>query len=96
MIAKFNREIIASINEKPSAASNRNHAIHNKSVAVPEKETFKSVLENAKKGNEMAAVLLDEWQRSCTAKDEKEEQVLKCIHKAANTLFDRQISTRKN
>lgn len=89
MVAKFNRELIASINNMNTVNSHRNNPIQSKNIAVPEKETFKCIFENAKKGNEMAAVLLDEWQRSCRPKDEKEEQMIKSIIKAANQLFDR-------
>lgn len=80
--------MITSINNAQSVnASKSKIAGQGKRVAVPVKEDFKYVLENAKKGNEMAAVLLDEWQRSCKPKDIKEEQILKSINKAVSIIF---------
>jgi hypothetical protein len=58
-----------------------------KTVAVPQKKTFKHIFENAKKGNEMAAVLLDEWQKNCRPKDNEEMKVIHMINLAANRIF---------
>lgn len=88
MIARFDRNMIASINSTQSVCSNKNKNAHgNKRIAVPEKETFKYIFGKAKQGNEMAAVLIDEWQSSCKPKDEQEEQMIRSIYKAANKIF---------
>jgi hypothetical protein len=88
MLEKFNRALITSINSLQSNNSSKiGMAYENKSVAVPEKETFKYILEKAKKGNEMAAVLLDEWQRSCKPGNEKEESIIRSINKAVHKFF---------
>lgn len=88
METKYNRALITSINNIQPVNSGKNKVGNqNKRVAVPEKEAFKYIFENAKKGNEMAAVLLDEWQRSCKPKDLKEEQIIRSINKAANRIF---------
>ena len=88
MIVKYNRTLIMAINNTQSEQSRNNMVTHeSKSVTVPEKETFDYIFRNALKGNEMAAVLLDEWQRSCQPKDEKEERVFKSIIRAANKIF---------
>jgi hypothetical protein len=88
MVIKYNRSVITSINNTQSGHSNTNTITdRSRKIAVPEKDTFKYIFENAKKGNEMAAVLLDEWQRSCKPKDVKEEQIIRYINKAANQIF---------
>ena len=88
MVAKFNRELIRSINSGISNYPAKSKAPkQSKSVAVPGKETFRHVLENAKKGNEMAAVLLEEWQRSCKPGNEKEKRIVSSINKAADKIF---------
>lgn len=88
MLAKFDRVQISSINDYQSAkiAGSTNTSKRN-TVAVPEKETFKHVFENAKKGNEMAAVLLDEWEKNCEPKDNKEMQIIHMISMATNRIF---------
>lgn len=58
-----------------------------KKIAVPEKETFKYIFENAKKGNEMAAVLIDDWQRNCEPKNDNEKKIINMINTAANRIF---------
>lgn len=85
-MVKFNRELIATINNNQAEELDEVDN-SNKNVAVPEQETFQYIYENARKGNEMAAVLLDEWQRSCKPKDDKEELIVKTIQKAANRIF---------
>jgi hypothetical protein len=35
----------------------------------------------------MAAVLLDEWQRSCKPGNEKEESIIRSINKAVHKFF---------
>ncbi|MCX7711199.1 MAG: hypothetical protein N2484_15280 [Clostridia bacterium] len=88
MVIKFDRAQIAAINNTQATNITRDKAvINNKKAAVPEKETFKQILENAEKGNEMAAVLIDEWHKSCQPKDDKEKQIYESIRKAANRLF---------
>ena len=86
MITKFDRMQIASINNAQTV--NRGSSIfHKKAVAVPQEETFKHVFNNAKKGNEFAAVILDEWQKNCNPKDDKEKEILQLINKAAEKIF---------
>ncbi len=85
-MVKFSRELIATINENQSEEVNKVET-GNKNIAVPEQETFQYIYDNARKGNEMAAVLLDEWQRSCKPKDDKEELIVRTIQKAANKIF---------
>ncbi|MDF2841555.1 MAG: hypothetical protein K0Q99_2327, partial [Clostridia bacterium] len=71
MTTKFDRMQIAYINNACIAKDNKNNVLQrDKSMAVPQKETFKYVFNNAKKGNEFAAVLLDEWQNSCCPQNE--------------------------
>lgn len=86
IVVKFNRELIATINGNQSEEVSKVVA-GNKKVAVPEQEIFQYIYDNARKGNEMAAVLLDEWQRSCKPKDDKEELIVRTIQKAANKIF---------
>ena len=40
-----------------------------------------------KKGNEFAAVLIDEWQNNCCPKNEKEQQVVELINRATGKIF---------
>ncbi|KUO70306.1 MAG: hypothetical protein APF77_16595 [Clostridia bacterium BRH_c25] len=88
MITKFDRMQISSINDiHAGRISKVKGNVNSKKVAVPEKETFKYIFENAKKGNEMAAVLLDEWQKNCEPKGNKEEQIIHMINMAANRIF---------
>jgi hypothetical protein len=88
MVARFNRALIMSINNtQPIQPYNHKTGYKSKKVEVPEKETFRYVFEKAKRGNEMAAVLLDEWQRLCEPKNEKEVQIVKSISKAINKIF---------
>lgn len=87
MEVKFNRSLIATINSTQSAHSDKNKETGSKCVAIPEKETFKYILENAKKGNEMAAVLIDEWQRYGKPKDEQETKIVKSINNAVDKIF---------
>ncbi len=84
---QFDRTQIASINPIRSHHTYDNKDILNSRVTVPKKETFRHVFENAKKGNEMAAVLLDEWQKNCVPIDDKEKQVIKLINKAVEDIF---------
>jgi hypothetical protein len=89
MVEKFDRMQISAINDNQESRVNRKKgAANGKTIAVPEKETFKHVFENAKKGNEMAAVLLDEWQKNCTPRDNKEEQIIQMINMAAGKIFE--------
>lgn len=88
MIVKFDRMQISSVNDiHAGRMSRRNGKVFCKPLAVPEKETFKHVFENAKKGNEMAAVLLDEWQKNCEPRNYQEEQIVQLINKAADRIF---------
>lgn len=88
MAIKFDRLIIESINGSQRGSINRNTNMGNyKRNIVPEKETFEYIFENAKKGNEMAAVLLDEWQKCCKPKDAEEKQIVDLINSAVNQLF---------
>ena len=87
MITKFDRMQIASINNIQTRTSANRMAINNKSVEVPQADTFKQVFAKAKKGNELAAVLLDDWQKNCTPKNAEEKQVVELINKAATRIF---------
>lgn len=88
MVTKFDRMQIASVNEfQRSSMSNVRNVIRTERIAVPKKETFKYVFDNARKGNEMAAVLLDEWQKSCKAQNLGEEQIIQLINKAVSKIF---------
>ncbi|OGO79156.1 MAG: hypothetical protein A2Y23_06305 [Clostridiales bacterium GWB2_37_7] len=87
-MTKFDRMQIAYINNTQAAGDRKNNVLkQSKSVAVPHQETFKYVFDNAKKGNEFAAVLLDEWQNNCLPKNEEEKQVVELINKATNKIF---------
>ncbi|MGE5630025.1 MAG: hypothetical protein ACM3TR_02885 [Caulobacteraceae bacterium] len=89
MVIKFDRVQISSVNNMQSVRLNKNKDMSNdKKVAVPAKETFEYILESAKKGNEMAAVQLDEWQRCCKPQNAKEKQVISLINKATKEIFD--------
>lgn len=90
MITKFDRMQIASINDTHSAAAKRNRVLQStaKTVAVPQEETFKYVFDNAKKGNEFAAVLIDEWQKNCDPKNDKENKVFQLINVASKKIFE--------
>jgi hypothetical protein len=88
MITKFDRMQIANINSIHIANDKNNNVLNqNRYIAVPHQETFKYVFSNAKKGNELAAVLLDEWQNNCCPKNEEEQQVIDLINKATNKIF---------
>ncbi|MGE5632224.1 MAG: hypothetical protein ACM3TR_14170 [Caulobacteraceae bacterium] len=88
MVAKFDRVQIASVNKIQSRhMNNMGNMPVIKKTAVPGKETFKYIFDNARKGNEMAAVLLDEWQKNCEPKGNKEKQVFQLINKAADEIF---------
>ena len=88
MITKFDRMQIAYINNAQVAMGSRKNILaQDRTIAVPKQETFKYVFNNAKKGNEFAAVLLDEWQKNCCPKNEQEQQVVELINKATKTIF---------
>lgn len=88
MDIKFNRLLISSINNSHSIKSNKNTDLGNsKKNAVPSKETFDYIFQNAKKGNEMAAVQLDEWQKSCIPQNSKEKQIIRMINSAINEIL---------
>jgi hypothetical protein len=87
MITKFDRIQIEAINKLEIKTTSKVGAINKKSVEVPHADTFKQVFEKAKKGNEFAAVLLDEWQKNCTPKNAEEKQVVELINKAATKIF---------
>ena len=88
MITKFDRMQIAYINNAQVAnGSRRNVLTQDQAMAVPKQETFKYVFNNAKKGNEFAAVLLDEWQKNCCPKSKEEQQVVELINKATKRIF---------
>ncbi|MEA4849003.1 MAG: hypothetical protein VB106_17350 [Clostridiaceae bacterium] len=85
---KFDRVQISSINDYQSVRIGSNaNASKRKAIAVPKKETFNYVFENAKRGNEMAAVLLDEWEKNCEPKNNNETQIVSMINMAANRIF---------
>lgn len=88
MVTKFDRIQISSVNSiQTGIISKVKGGTSSESVAVPQKDTFKHIFENAKKGNEMAAVLLDEWQKNCQPKDNEEMKVIHMINMAANRIF---------
>lgn len=88
MVTKFDRMQISSVNDiQVHQLSKRKDAAGRKALAVPEKEIFYHIFENAKKGNEMAAVLLDEWQKNCQPKDNNEKQIFQLINAAAGRIF---------
>ncbi len=88
MKVKFDRVQISSVNDvQPDRTNRRKGAANSRTIAVPERETFRHVFENAKKGNEMAAVLLDEWQKNCEPKDNNEKQIIQMINMAAVSIF---------
>lgn len=88
MITKFDRVQISYVNTAyTERAANGAIAQSSKKVDVPEKETFEQIFEKAKNGNEMAAVLLDDWQRNCKPKDAKDMQVVSMINMAAMRIF---------
>ncbi|MGE5677286.1 MAG: hypothetical protein ACM3ZR_04430 [Pseudomonadota bacterium] len=85
---KFDRVLISNVNiSRNEVSGTPQEKAGSKTVAVPEEETFKHVFQNAIKGNEMAAVLLDEWQRHCEPRDDGEKQIVNMINKAANSIF---------
>lgn len=86
MITKFDRTLIASINGTDSLKT-KNNLNYGRRIDVPQKETFNHVLNNAKRGNEFAAVLMDEWQRNCKPKNNEEMQIVSLINKAAHKIF---------
>lgn len=89
MDIKFSRMQISLINNGKLVGLNKEQNLYkNKKVAVPAKETFQYILECAKKGNEMAAVQLDEWHRCCTPQNPNEEQVIRLINKGVNEIFE--------
>jgi len=88
MLTKYDRMQISYVNTGYTERTSADVGVQNgRKVAVPEKETFKQVFEKAKNGNEMAAVLLDDWQRNCEPKDAKDMQVVKMINMAALRIF---------
>lgn len=88
MFTKFDRMQISYVNvAQPEKNGGGTDAQDIRKVAVPEKETFEQIFEKAKNGNEMAAVLLDDWQRNCEPKDDKDMQVVHMINMAARRIF---------
>lgn len=88
MVAKFDRMQISSINDIWANRMSKGKGVAKaRPLAVPEEETFRHVFENAKRGNEMAAVLLDDWQKNCEPKDKKEMQIIQMINMAAGRIF---------
>lgn len=86
MITKFDRTLIASINSTDSLKT-KSTLNYSRRIDVPQKEIFNHVFDNAKKGNEFAAVLMDEWQRNCRPKNNEERQIISLINKAADKIF---------
>ena len=87
MLAKFDRMQISFVNVAPAFSKSGADVSNSLKVAVPEKETFEQIFEKAKNGNEMAAVLLDDWQRNCEPKDDEDMQVVHMINVAAKRIF---------
>lgn len=88
MDIKFDRAQISSINNIQLARVSKNKNLsYDHRVAVPTRETFEYILANAKKGNEMAAVQLDEWQRACEPKNEKEKQIVNLVKCAVDEIL---------
>jgi len=88
MIVKFDRIQISSVNDISAGGAGKvKGGMKSRTVEVPEKETFRYIFEKAKKGNEMAAVLLDDWQKNCKPKGDEEKQIINMINMAANSIF---------
>lgn len=88
MNIQFNKRLISSINNIHPAKTNKNADMsNNNKMAVPSKKTFNYILKNAKNGNEMAAVQLDEWQKSCVPQNDKEKQIVKMINNAVDEIL---------
>jgi hypothetical protein len=87
-VIKFDRSLITNINNVETYnIYKRKSIVNSKKVSVPKKDIFMHIFENAKKGNEMAVVILDEWQKFCKPKDETEKKVMHMIDKAAGEIF---------
>lgn len=85
---KFDRMMISNVNiSRSEVAEMPKEKDKSKKIAVPEEETFKHVFQNAVKGNEMAAVLLDEWERNCEPRDDSEKQIVNMINQATKRIF---------
>lgn len=85
---KYDRGVISNVNiSRNEAAGIYQDKSSTKKIAVPEEEAFRHVFQNAVKGNEMAAVLLDEWQRNCEPMDDSEKQIVNMINQAAKRIF---------
>lgn len=88
MSIMFDRVQISSVNRIQLAAGSRNRGTDvNRQTAVPTRETFLYILENAKKGNEMAAVQLDEWKNTCKPQNDSEKQIVSMIQSAVNEIL---------
>lgn len=87
IIIKFDRSLITSISSSATKSFYSNMTVKKRSIEVPTEETFRNIYNKAKEGNEFAAVLLDEWQRNCSPRNDNEKQIVSLINKAANTLF---------
>lgn len=88
MITKFDRMQISYINMAYAERTGAGAGVQNsRKVDVPEKETFEQIFQKAKDGNEMAAVLLDDWQKNCEPKNAKDMQVVNMINMAAMRIF---------
>jgi hypothetical protein len=87
MSIKFDRMQIEYINIRSTRGNRSEASYQNSIVEVPKKETFSYVFDNAKNGNEFAAVMLDEWQKNCQPKNEEEQRIVHMINLAANRLF---------
>ncbi len=88
MFTKFDRMQISYVNMTQTERAGTGAGVQQgRKVDVPEKETFEQIFEKAKNGNEMAAVLLDDWQRNCKPKDAKDMQVVSMINMAAMRIF---------
>jgi hypothetical protein len=83
MEIRFNRsEISAVIN-----SLDKGNSQYSRNINIPTENTFAYLFSKAKLGNEMAALLIDEWQRFCKSDDSRDKHVLELINKAAEELF---------
>ncbi len=64
-----------------------NKPLNNKKMTVPDNETFKEILQKAKKGNEMATLQILEWTK-CKPTNIKEKQVVDKANFAIKSFFD--------
>ncbi len=86
MEAKFNKRDISLITAKIYSYDSCN--TQKKTIAIPSEDIFAYVFNEAKLGNEMAALQIHEWSKYCKPCNIREKCICHRIKEAAKKIFN--------